>query len=119
MSTQESDGMMDQVMTTVKPAKRKSVSLSAGKDKLTILARRTRGDRGETLVTTTDAKKNTTRGMTAKFDTFELAVAALGKLVQDAVQKGWRRSERAGGFKAKPDAFTVIPAAPKAPREVK
>lgn len=107
----------DVVKTTEKLAKRKSVSLTAGDGtklmRLTILARRTRGDGGETVVTTTDAKKKTTRGMTTKFETFEGAVSALGKLVQDAVQKGWRRSERAGGFKARPDAFTTIPVASK------
>ena len=102
---------------TTKVAKRKSVSLTAGSGeklmRLTILARRTGGDRGETTVTTTDAKKKSTRGMTSKFDTFDLAVAALDKLVKDAVAKGWKRTERAGGFKAKPDAFTTIPVAPK------
>jgi hypothetical protein len=100
----------------VKRAKRKSVSLTAGSGeksmRLLILARRTRGDAGETVVTTTDAKKKTTRGMTAKFTTFDLAVEALGKLVQDAMQKGWKKTERAGGFKARPDAFSTIPAAP-------
>jgi hypothetical protein len=103
---------------TDRGAKRSSVSLTAGKGetltRLTILARRTRGDGGETIVTITDAKKKAVRGMTTKHDTFELAVAALGKLAQDAMRKGWQRSERAGGFKARPDAFAVIPAAPKA-----
>ena len=93
--------------------KRKSVSLTAGETKLTILARRTRSG-GETVVTTTDAKGKTQRGMTRKFETFELAVASLQGLETEAVKKGWKRSERAGGFKARPDAFTSIPAAPKA-----
>jgi hypothetical protein len=105
------------VETTVKTPKRRSVSLTAGEGaklmRLTVLAQRTRSG-GQVVVVTTDAKKKTERGMTKKFDTFELAVAALGKLVQDAVQKGWKRSERAGGFKARPDAFTSIPVAPKA-----
>ena len=103
--------------TTEKAAKRKSVSLTAGEGakamRLTILARRTNGDGGETVVTTIDAKNKTQRGMTKKYDTFELAVAALGKTVQDAVAKGWKKSERSGGFKARPDAFTTIPSAPK------
>ena len=100
-----------------KPAKRASVSLTAGEGaklvRLTILARRTRGDGGETIVMTTDAKKKTARGMTTKYTTFDLAVAALDKLTQDAVKAGWRKSERAGGFKARPDAFTAMPTAPK------
>jgi hypothetical protein len=100
-----------------KPATRKSVSLTAGEGaklvRLTILARRTRGDGGETVVMTRDAKKKTTRGMTTKYDTFALAVVALDKLLQDAVRAGWHKSERTGGFKARPDAFTTMPSAPK------
>ena len=65
--------------TDVKVAKRKSVTLTAGSGdkamKLTILARRTGGDGGETTVTTIDAKtKKALRGMTQKFDTFDEAV---------------------------------------------
>ena len=81
-------------MTTIqdpegKVAKRKSVTLTAGSGdkamKLTILARRTGGDGGETTVTTIDvAKKKNTRGMTQKFDTFDQAVEALAKLAKDA-----------------------------------
>ena len=112
MNTNEID-----TTTTKKLAKRKSVSLIAGSGdkrlRLTILARRTGGDRGETTVTTTDAKKKSTRGMTEKFETFDLAVEAVAKLVKDAEHKGWKRSERAGGFKPKPDAFSAIPTAPK------
>jgi hypothetical protein len=97
-------------------AKRKSVSVTAGEGpkfmRLTILARRTRNG-GEVVVMTTDAKKKTSRGMTTKFDTFEAAAASVAKLVHQAVQKGWKRSERAGGFKARPDAFTSMPVAPK------
>lgn len=108
---------IDKTVETAKPAKRKSVSLTAGEGakftRLTILARRTAGDKGETVVTLTDAKKKTTRGMTAKFETFEAAVEALQKQERDAVQKGWRKSERSGGFKPRPDAFNTIPAAPK------
>lgn len=120
MRTETNNAVENDVVNEVREAKqpkRASVSLTAGKGeklmRLTILARRTAGDRGETVVTTTDAKKKTTRGMTAKYDTFELAAAALGKLVQDAMQKGWQRAARSGGFKARPDAFTTIPAAPK------
>ena len=113
MSIQETDV----VETTKTPAKRKSITLSAGAGdklvRLTILARRTPGDGGQTAVTTTDAKGKATRGMTATFDTFDLAVEALGKLAQDAMRKGWQKSERAGGFKARPDAFTTMPVAPK------
>ena len=93
-------------------AKRASVTLTAGEARVTLLARR-RGERGETVVVTTDAKKKSTRGMTTRYDTFELAVAALAKLTQEAQKAGWKKAERAGGFKAKPDAFTSMPAAPR------
>ena len=109
-----SEQITDNVVTV---AKRKSVTLTAGAGdkamRLTILARRT-GSGGETTVTTFDAKKKATRGMTQKFDSFDDAIEALGKLVKDATAKGWKRTERSGGFKAKPDAFTTMPAAPKA-----
>jgi hypothetical protein len=117
MSTQKNDVVVEKTDVVVEPAKRKSVSLTAGEGaklmRLTILAQRTRGDGGQTVVTTTDAKNKTTRGMTTKFETFDLAVSALDKLVKDAMAKGWKRSERAGGFKARPDAFTTMPVAPK------
>jgi hypothetical protein len=75
--------------TTAKVAKRKSVTLTAAEGtrlmRLTLLAQRTRGDGGTTVVVTTDAKKKTSRGMTTKFGTFALAVSALDKLVKDAV----------------------------------
>ena len=117
MKTQEAnDAVNEAVDTTEKPAKRASVSLTAGEGeklvRLTILARRTRGDGGETVVTATDAAKKTAPGMTKKVATFELAVTALNKLPQDAVQKGWKKSERAGGFKARPDGFMAMPTAP-------
>jgi hypothetical protein len=51
--------------------------------------------------------------MTTKYPSFENAVAALSKLQQDAVLKGWQKAERSGGFKARPDAFSAMPAAPK------
>ena len=99
--------------TTEKVAKRSSVSLTAGGSKLTILAQRKANGSGVVTVTTTDAKKKNSRGMTEKFDSFALAVEALKKLEHDAVKKGWRKSERAGGFKARADAFSTMPAPPK------
>ena len=105
------------IETTERKAKRASVSLTAGEGdktvRLTIIARRTGGNRGETVVMTTDAKKKTARGMTTKYESFELATAALTKLTADAVKAGWKRNQRAGGFKARPDAFNAIPTAPK------
>ena len=114
MSTPEIDGT---AAAETKITKRKSVSMRAGSGdkqmRLTILAQRKADGSGVTTVSTTDAKKTTTRGMSSRFDSFELAVAAIAKLVRDAEQKGWKKTERAGGFKARPDAFTSMPVAPK------
>src|SRR4030095_4578871 len=116
MSTETTSVEHNGDVDSVKPAKRKSVTLRAGEGpkalRLTILARRTRKG-GETVVTTSDAKKKTTRGMTRQFETFDAAVASIDSLTQDAQKKGWHRTERAGGFKARPDAFSEIPTAPK------
>ncbi len=101
------------VETTEKLVKRASVSLTAGGSKLIILAQRKADGSGVVTVSTTDSKKKTARGMTSRFDTFDLAVAAMKKLEHDAVQKGWKKTERVGGFKAKPDAFSAMPPAPK------
>jgi hypothetical protein len=100
-----------------KPAKRMSASLTAGdgasRSQLTILAMRKADDTATVFVTTTNlSTKKTARGMTKKFDTFALAVAAVHELVHDAVTKGWKRRERSGGFKPRPDAFTTIPTPP-------
>jgi hypothetical protein len=112
MSTKDTTGP-EPIDVVEKLAKRASVSLTAGGSRLTIVARRTRGDGGETVVVTTDAKKKTARGMTTKYDTFDLAVQALRKLAEDATQRGWHKSQKTGGFKPRPDAFTSMPQAPK------
>lgn len=93
--------------------KRASVSLAAGGSKLTILAQRKADGSGITTVTTTDAKKKSVRGMTKKFSTFAAACEAMKDLEKDAIKKGWTKKERIGGFKARPDAFTTMPVAPK------
>ena len=56
--------------------------------------------------------RHTERGMTKNFDSFGAASDALRELVQDAQKKGWKRAERAGGFKPRPDAFTTIATPP-------
>lgn len=115
MTNKEAVNTGETVNTVEKFPKRASLSLVAGTGekamRLTLLARRLRGDAGETQVITTDAKKKSTRGMSTKYDTFEAAVSALAKLEKDATKAGWARTERLGGFKAKPDAFTTMPKA--------
>ncbi len=70
-------------------------------EKATILARRTKGAKGEASVTITitDAKKKTSRRKMAKFDAFEAAVSAVRKVERDALKKGWKKS----AFKIKRD----------------
>jgi hypothetical protein len=104
----------DDVDVVEKVAKRKSITLTSGTSKLTILAQR-KADGAVTTVTTTDVKtKVAQRGMTKRFESFDLAVEALAKLEKEAVAKGWRRAERSGGFTARPDAFSTLPSPPKA-----
>lgn len=110
--TKTNDEVVEVIETAAQP-KRASVSLTAGGSKLLILAQRKADGSGVTSVTTTDAKKKATRGMTKKFDSFAEACEAMKKLEHDAVQKGWKKTERVGGFKAKPDTFSTMPAPPK------
>jgi hypothetical protein len=67
------------------------------------------------VVTTIDAKKKrtNTRGASETHATVAAAQAGIEKLVKLAMAKGWQRKERASGFRAAPDAFTVgnLPAA--------
>ena len=52
--------------------------------------------------------------MTTKHDSLDAAIATVNKVVAEAVKKGWTRSVRSGGFKARPDAFSAVPVAPAA-----
>jgi hypothetical protein len=117
MAKHESQDVVDTPASDVKSPKRLSTSFTAGegaaRSRLTILALRKANDTATVHVETTNiATKKTARGMTKKFDTFELATAAVDKLVKDAVQKGWQRTARSGGFKARLDAFTTLPTPP-------
>lgn len=112
--TKTNEEVVDVVETAEKLVKRASVSLAAGGSKLLILAQRKADGSGAVTVTHTDSKKKSTRGMTRKFDSFAEACEVLKDVERDAVRKGWKKSARAGGFKAKPDAFTTMPVAPKA-----
>ena len=97
MRNQETSGVVDEVVVE-KLVKRASVSLTAGGSKLTILALRKKDGSAVTTVTTTDAKKKSTRGMTKRFETFDAACEALKTLAQEAAKKVWKKSERSGGF---------------------
>jgi hypothetical protein len=104
----------DVVVNDIKVQKRLSTSLTAGGSKLIILAQQKANNTATVHVTITDLKtKKAQRGMTRRFDSFASAVEALRDVERDAQKKGWTRTERSGGFKARPDAFTSIPTPPK------
>jgi len=104
----------DTTDTTTQEPKRMSTTLTAGQNRLTIMALRRPDGTATVFVQSTDMKtKKTQRGMTKTVETFAEATAAVKQLVAEAQKKGWKRTERVGGFKARPDAFTSIPAAPK------
>ena len=100
--------------TTVTEAKRFSTTLTAGGMRLTIMAMRRPDGSATVFVQTTDVKsKKSQRGMTKTVATFDEATTTVKQLAADAQKKGWKKTARSGGFKARPDAFTSIPAAPK------
>jgi ribosomal protein L18 len=69
---------------------------------------------------TTDANKVTTRGMTETHANFEAAKRAIEVMAGKAEKLGWTRRVAGRGFVAPPDAFSSLPAAPKAaPKVVK
>ena len=97
-----------------KPKKSARVTLTAG-DATLLLNARAKADGGvETFVTTTTGKDaKPVRGMTTKHKTFVEAQAALEVLSKKAESGGWKRKAIGAGFKAKPDAFSALPAPPK------
>ncbi len=52
-------------------------------------------------------KRANQRGATQTFATSKEAVAAVERVAQAALAKGWARRERVAGFAAKPDAFDL------------
>jgi hypothetical protein len=103
--------------TQPKVQKTSAITLTAPGARLTLLAvRRTEG--AETFATTTDlATKKSTRGMTTRHATFEAACAALKVQAAKAQKLGWVRRAPGRGFAARPDAFTELPAPPKAAKK--
>ena len=99
--------------STAKTAQSASVTMRAGGAILTLLAARTAAGGATTTVTTKQPNEKPVRGMTEQHKTFEAAKARLAVLVKEAERAGWVRGEFRGGT-TKPDAFTSMPAAPKA-----
>ena len=106
--------------TTMDPAtpqaKTSRITLNAPGSRLTLMAVRRADGAAVSFATTLDVEtKKTTRGMSAKHETFDSAKLAIAKQAQDAEKVGWsRRAPSAGrGFVARPDAFSAIPTASK------
>jgi hypothetical protein len=99
------------------PKLRRSVSIGLhdeGGNVLRVMALRRRDGAVSYAVLSTpgpDGKKKVhTRGMTTKFTSWDLAVAAVDKLVSEAVKAGWTQRARRAGFEPRPDGFSTIPA---------
>jgi hypothetical protein len=87
------------------------VTLRANGNTLMLLATLKAGGTVVTTATVRDAEKKLSRGMTEQHPDMAKAKVYLAGLAKKAEEMGWTR--RAGGA-AKPDAFSKLPAAPKA-----
>jgi hypothetical protein len=54
-----------------------------------------------------NGKRHSERGATQQHATADAARAAVDKLAEESVKRGWVRKTAQGGFRAKPDAFDV------------
>ena len=100
-------------VTPKAPQRTATITLTANGSVMSIVAER-RGEAARTYVTTTDAAKKSERGMTENHATFEAAKTAIATRATQAEKLGWTRPTARRGFVAKPDAFSNLPAAPKA-----
>ncbi len=89
------------------------VTLHASGSTLTLSAVLKADGSAVTTVTTRGADKKATRGMTEQHADMAAAKAHLATLAEKAQKLGWQRAKGAG-MVAKPDAFSKLPAAPKA-----
>jgi len=93
-------------------AKSAIVTLRSNGSTLTFTATRRPNGSVRTAVTTRDAAKKVERGMSAEHADMDAAKKHIATLVTAAEKLGWARSH--GTRKAAPDAFTKLPAPPKA-----
>ena len=98
------------------PPQTATITLTANGSVMSIVAERKADGGARTYIITTDAAKKSERGMTEHHTTFEAAKAAIATRATQAEKLGWTRRTARRGFVAKPDAFTALPAAPKAKR---
>ncbi len=110
--TEEKNGQPEK-----KEPKSATVTLKAHGATMVLRAHRKSDQTAETFVTTRDADKKTVRGMTTQHPTFEAAREALEALATKAQKLGWERSAQGRGFAPKPDAFSTLPAPPKAAKK--
>jgi hypothetical protein len=99
--------------TEQKNAKSVSITLRANGGVMVLLAtRREDGSAVSTVTTKNPGDAKATRGMTQEFKSIDAARVHLEALAKSAIALGWKR----GTFSAKrpDDAFSKLPAAPKA-----
>ena len=103
------------VTTPKAPPKSQTITLTAPGGVLQLIAERRADDSARSYVITTDtATKKSARGMTEMHASFEAAKAAIAAAAAQATKLGWSRRLAGRKFVARPDAFSTIPAAPKA-----
>ena len=99
--------MTTKTATTPKTA---TIALREGGTTLRLLAQRRPDETAVTYVTTVDPEKHSQRGLTETHPDMDTAKAE---------KLGWARAVAGRGFVARPDAFSTLPVAPKAPVVVK
>ncbi len=97
---------------STEPQKSAVVTLRANGCTLTFAATRRPDSTVRTSVTTRDAAKKIERGMSAQHADMDAAKKHIAGLVTAAEKLGWARSH--GTRPTQPDAFTKLPAPPKA-----
>jgi hypothetical protein len=92
-----------------------TITLTAPGATMSIVAERKPDNSAKTYVLTADENgKNTKRGISETHATFEAAKLVTERLAKAAEKLGWARKQKRQGFVSRPDAFTTIPAPPKA-----
>jgi hypothetical protein len=115
MATETKPSTTTETPAAPKPKKSARITLTAGDATLLLNAKAKSDGSAETFVTTTTGKDaKPVRGMTSKHKTFADAQAAIEALSKKAESGGWKRKAVGAGFKPKPDAFSTLPATPKA-----
>lgn len=105
--------------TAPKVPQSSTITLTANGSTLQLVAERKADGSARTYVLTTDANKKTARGMTESHASFDAAKAAIATSAAKAEKLGWSRRVAGRKFVARPDAFTALPAVPKAAPVVK